>query len=88
MIVEKWPEELINQAPHEHTSRRKHKHGGGGDEGEGLWAVSYADLLMVLMSFFIVFFKVYSITRHCIIFSIVNAGSVNVNINKFHSLLL
>jgi flagellar motor protein MotB len=27
------------------------------DGGEGLWAVSYADLLMVMMSFFIVFFN-------------------------------
>lgn len=33
-----------------------HGHGGGGHGGEG-WAVSYADLLMVLLSFFILFFS-------------------------------
>lgn len=38
--------------------RRKSSHYFEQDDGgEGLWAVSYSDLLMVLMSFFIVFFN-------------------------------
>jgi flagellar motor protein MotB len=38
-------------------NRKKHKSTLGDEPGEGVWAVSYADLLMVLMSFFIIFFS-------------------------------
>lgn len=47
----------IDEKPVKHKRVRKHKHSNLHEgEGEG-WAVSYSDLLMVLMSFFIIFYN-------------------------------